>query len=183
MLDLINSFATGDAYMRQFFQCLQGYAGSERVNRNYNLKCNKHDMLAPQSSQKSKCRGKPWLSISTILLWHHSWNKQVVLHHDQYKISRMFVSHLLPYIFSRPLTPLTNISVSKFEAWNFYFLIELHNYFWQGFDFSLHHSLGMLSRCSPNLSNKHDISWNICKRLFLKFFTHIYTHIYTRLCI
>ena len=29
---LINPFATGDAYMRQLFHCLQWYAGSERVN-------------------------------------------------------------------------------------------------------------------------------------------------------
>ena len=27
----INPFATGDAYMRQLFHCLQWYAGSERV--------------------------------------------------------------------------------------------------------------------------------------------------------
>ena len=31
----INPFATGDAYMRQLFHCLQWYAGSERVNINY----------------------------------------------------------------------------------------------------------------------------------------------------
>ena len=29
----INPFATGDAYMRQLFNCLQWYAGSERVKR------------------------------------------------------------------------------------------------------------------------------------------------------
>ena len=28
----INPFATGDAYMRQLFHCLQRYAGSKRVN-------------------------------------------------------------------------------------------------------------------------------------------------------
>ena len=31
-LDFFNPFATGDAYMRQLFHCLQWYAGSERVN-------------------------------------------------------------------------------------------------------------------------------------------------------
>ena len=29
---LFNPFATGDAYMRQLFHCLQWYTGSERVN-------------------------------------------------------------------------------------------------------------------------------------------------------
>ena len=30
---LFNSFATAEANMRQYFHCLQWYAGSERVNK------------------------------------------------------------------------------------------------------------------------------------------------------
>ena len=29
---MFNPFATGDAYMRELFHCLQWYAGNERVN-------------------------------------------------------------------------------------------------------------------------------------------------------